>query len=58
MSTSMPMPAVNSPLPSGTRMTLAHSWSFAHSFITNVSLTDTHRIESTPLAKNAGASSL
>jgi len=36
----------------------AASWSFAHSFITKVSFTDTHRIESTPLAKKAGASSL
>ena len=54
----MPMPSVNSPLPSGTSVTLSASWSFAHSFITNVSLTETQTIASTPLAKNAGASSL
>jgi hypothetical protein len=52
------MPSVNSPLPSGSRVMLSHSWLAAHSFMTKASLTETQAIVSTPWAKNAGASSL
>ncbi|CFP70936.1 Uncharacterised protein [Bordetella pertussis] len=58
LSTSMPMPSVNSPLPSGNSVTLADSWSFARSFMTKVSLTETQTMLSTPAAKKVGASSL
>ena len=54
----MPMPSVKAPLPSGSSVMLADSWSLAHSFITKVSFTDTHTMLSTPSLKNAGASSL
>src|SRR5690606_20444640 len=54
----MPMPSVKSPLPSGSSVMLADSWSLAHSFITNVSLTETHTMLSTPASRKAGASSL
>jgi len=52
------MPSVKAPLPSGSSVMLADSWSLAHSFMTKVSLTDTQTTLSTPAAKNAGASSL
>ncbi|MNL41037.1 hypothetical protein D3C87_1634270 [compost metagenome] len=58
LSTSMPMPSVNSPLPSGIMVMFWDSWSFDHSFITKVSFTDTHRMASTPCLANTGASSL
>src|SRR5262245_3827896 len=54
----MSMPAVNWPLPSGIMVTLPHSCVRTHSFITNASFTEMHTMRSTPLAKNAGASSL
>ena len=58
MSTSMPMPSVKAPLPSGSSVMLADSWSLAHSFITKVSFTDTQTMLSTPSLKKVGASSL
>src|SRR3954465_1056776 len=54
----MPIFSVNSPLPSGSRRTLPHSCVRAHSLITKASFTEMHTTRSTPLAKNAGASSL
>ena len=58
MSTSMPMPAVNSPLPSGMKVMLGAFWSFCHSLITKASFTDRHTISSTPTFLNVDASSL
>jgi hypothetical protein len=54
----MPIFSVNSPLPSGSNRRLPHSCVRAHSFMTKASFTETQTTRSTPLPKNAGASSL